>query len=779
MKKIVTVDGPAGSGKSTIAKLLANRIGFSYLDTGALYRCVTHYMLENKISPKDNPSVEEALNKIKIDINKDVFTLNGEDITEKLRNENVSKRVASFAQLPNIRDFVKRIQKKIAENEHFIVDGRDIGTVVFKDAFCKFYLDASPTVRAQRRLDDNKEDTTGKEITEIEKDILVRDITDRNRVASPLKIPVDALVIDSSNLSIEEVMKKMVNHYNKRLSEISKRNLEKNSSESKLFLSALENLESKEYLPQSLIKAKIINIKEKEIILDVGSKRDGIISGEEVQKLHLSSLKKGEEIDVYILKADSSSPQIFVSKLEADKRSGLIKIKKAFENNETIDGEVSKIVKGGFVINISDNQAFCPYSEYDIRKVNKNIQTGKKDKFYIIEFDGEKKIIVSRKKHLEEIHQQAKEKFFEKIKEEDIISGKVVHIAHFGAFIEIEEGVTAILRSKNISWGHYENISKIISKGQTITVKVIMAKKEGYKLEVSKKDLEEDPFISFQNFHNINEVVKGKVKNLEPFGAFIEVAPNLEGLMHVSELSWTEKINHPKQVLKVGDEIECKILSIDSKRRKIALGLKQMVDDPWNTIELRYPREELIRAKIKSITKSGLVCEIDGGFEGFINISDISWTSNRVKLKEEFKENTYQQVKVIGYDKKKRRLRLGIKQQSSNPWENLKNNYGLGGVIFAKVTKIVPTGVFAKVSDEIEGFCHISQASNEKVEKIEDAFEVEKSYHFSIQVIDEKNKKVSLSIKQYLLNEERKNIEKYLDQRDSKNTISLGDLINN
>ncbi len=779
MKKIVTVDGPAGSGKSTIAKLLANRIGFSYLDTGALYRCVTFYMLENKISPKDNTAIEESLNKIKIDIQKDVFVLNGDNITEKLRSKEVNKRVATFAQLSNIRDYVRRIQKKIAEHEHFIVDGRDIGSVVFKDAFCKFYLDASPTVRAQRRLGDDKEDTTGKEIKEIKEEIVDRDKADRSRVDSPLKIPVDALVIDSSTLSIEEVLKKMVDYYNKRLSEISKNNLKNNLSESKLFLNALENLENRKYLPQTLIKAKVINIKEKEIILDVGSKRDGIISGEEVSKIDLSSLEKGQEIDVYILRADPFSPQIFVSKIEADKRSALIQIKKSFENNEMIEGEIDKIVRGDFVIDILGNQAFCPSSEYDIRKINKNVQVGKKEKFYIIEFDGEKKIIVSRKRYLEEIYKKIKEVFFEKTKEGDLVTGKVVHIANFGVFIEIEDGVTALLRHKNIAWGRYENISDIISKGEVITAKVIIAKKEGYKLEVSKKDAEEDPIISFYNFHNTDTVIQGKVKNIEPFGAFIEVAPGLEGLLHVSELSWTKRIDHPKEILKVGDLIESKILSIDTKGRKIALGLKQMVDNPWNTIELRYHKEEPVRAEIKSITKGGLICEVDGEFQGFINASDISWGSAKIILKDEFKEGDYQQAIVIGYDKKKRRLKLGMKQQSTNPWENLKSNYGVGGTIFAEITKIDPAGALVKISDEIEGFCHISQASNKKLEKIEDAFEVGKSYHFSIQVIDEENKKVALSVKDYLRNEEKKNIEKYLDQGESKNTISLGDLINN
>lgn len=776
MKKIITVDGPAGSGKSTIAKLLAKRINFSYLDTGSLYRSLSYYLLENKVSPKDPKRIKESLKSIDLNIEKDSFFLNGEDISEKIRTENVNKHVPLFAQLHEVRSFIRHIQKRIAENEHFIIDGRDIGTVVFKDAFCKFYLDASPEIRAQRRLNDEKEDTKGKKLEDIEKEIIKRDETDKNRTDSPLKIPVDALLIDSSSLSIDSVMEKMVNHYNKCLSETTRIHVETDTKDSKMFLNALEHFETKTFVPQTLIKATIINIKEKEIILDVGSKRDGVIAGEEMRKLDVASLKKGMEIDVFILKASTSSPQIFVSKIEADKRRSLIELKDLFQNNKVVEGIVSKSVKGGFLVDVANHQSFCPYSEYDVKKVNVDAQLGKKEKFYLIEMNGPK-IIVSRKKHLEEIYHQIKEDFFETVHAGDLLNGTVVHIAKFGAFVEIKEGVVAILRPKDISWKRYNNISDALKKGDKITVKVLIVKKDTHKLEVSKKDAEEDPIISFQNFHNVGDVIKGIVMNLQDFGAFIEVASGLEGLLHVSELSWTKRVNHPKEFFTVGDEVEVKILVIDAKKRKISLGLKQITDDPWQTIEQRYPKGDIVSAQIKSIINSGIHCEIDGEFGGFVHASDISWTSDRIKLNSEFKIGEFRQVKVIGYEKNKRKIKLGIKQQSSNPWENLKNNYGMGGNIKGEVVKMIESGAFVKVIEELEGFCHISQASEKAIEKIEEAFEVGKTYNFAIQKIDEENKKLALSVKQYLLNEDKKNIEKYLSDGKVKNTISLGDLI--
>ena len=776
MNKIITIDGPAGSGKSTISRLLANRINFSYLDTGALYRAVTHYFLSNKISYKDSKKISEQLKNIHIHVERDKTIINGEDVAPQLRRDEVTKSVPLYAQQLTIRDFIKNIQKKIASSGNYIVDGRDIGTVVFKDAFCKFFLDASTQERAKRRLADSNENNQEKKIAQVEEEIKKRDLADKNRTHSPLKIPVDSLVIDTTNLNIEEVMDIMIDYYNKCIGQPSDQNSSSTSRSSDLFLKALQGLETITYTPGSLEKGKVISISDSEIVLDMDSKRDGIIESKEVEKIDKSTLKIGDIIDVYILKVSNSSPQIYVSKLEAEKRSALIELQAAFNNREKIKGVVSKSIKGGFLINIKGNQAFCPFSEYHIKKVNKNNQNGLEAEFYIIELSGEK-IVLSRKQAIEEQHQKVRNEFFEQIEKGDIIEGTVANITNFAVFVEIKEEVTAIVRLKNLSWARFNSPKDVISPGENVKVKVIGLDREKHKLEASKKGAEEDPIVEFARAHSPDDVVKGEVKNIENFGAFVEVAPGVEGLLHVSELSWTKRINHPKEILSIGNYVETKILKIDIEARKVSLGMKQIIDNPWNTIEATYPVNTVVQGRVKKYTKNGVIFSINDEFEGFLHISDISWGTDKVNLKDSFKVDEIYDLKVISFSKQKKVVNLGIKQKTNNPWEDIKANYNIGESIYAEVVKIIDNGCFVKISEDLEGFCHISQLSTQKTEKVEDEVELNKKYNFSIQIIDEENKKLTLSIKEHILNENKRDVKKYLNNNETQESISLADLI--
>lgn len=775
MKRIVTVDGPAGSGKSTIAKLLANRINYTYLDTGSLYRAATYLLLQQNVTPKDNYKIAHALKEAKIDIDKEKFFLDGNDVTEELRTEVVNQNVAAFAQNAEIRQHIRNIQLKLAGKEEVIVDGRDIGTVVFPDAFCKFYLDASAAVRAERRLNDEKEDSSGKDVKEIEKEIRARDDADKSRKISPLKIPVDALVIDTSKLQVDDVMEKMIQFFNKKVQEISS-NFMMSEDESNMFLQAMDNIDksSTELETGDLLKGKIIKITDTGITLDIGEKRDAIIDESEINKINKESMKVGDTIDVYLKRGGGS--QIVVSKLEADKRSALIEIKEIFEKGEQVEGEVTHGIKGGFLVDIKGNSAFCPFSEYDVKRVNKEKQQGVKSPYQILEFNNSK-IVVSRKRPLEVEYKKIKEEFFSTVREGDVLEGTVVNTTDFGAFVEIREGVTALIRNKNLAWTRFDKIEDVVKRGDIIKGRVIQIKEETFKLELSKKDAEEDPIIVFSRDFAPGTSLKGEVRNLESFGAFIEVAKGVEGLLHISEMSWTKRINHPNEVLNIGDFVEVKLLSVDVATRKVSLGMKQVVSNPWDTIEQQYPEGSVVRGIIKSIIKNGVYLEIEKEFEGFIHIGDISWTKERINTKDKFNEGDEIEAKVIGHNREKRRIELGLKQKTANPWNDLKANYGINGVVKAEVTNIIEQGAFAKVSDEIEGFCHISQLSRDKVDRVEDAVQVGKEYNFLIQTIDEENKKVSLSIKGFLNQEERNDIKQYLSGSDNTESVTLGSLI--
>lgn len=783
MKKIVAVDGPAGSGKSTIAKLLANRIGYTYLDTGSLYRAVTHFLMTRGITGKDVGRIQKVLTELKIELNKDKVLVNGEDVTEKLRTKEVAQEVANFAKNADVRKLVRGIQQKIAEKEMIIVDGRDIGTDVFPDAFCKFFLDASPDVRAKRRLSDMKEDSAGKSVKEVEEELKARDFADRTRTISPLRIPVDALVIDTSGLSIDQVMEQMVTYYNKRIHQVSDPSFSMQSEDSKLFMSALEGIEDKikknvSLEPGTLLKAKIIRVTANDIQLDVGQKRDGAIPAEELAKLDRSTLIPGNVIDVYVINSRPSLPQILVSKLEADKRGSLITVKELFEKGELVPGKVKESVRGGYLIDLMGAEAFCPLSEWDLRR-GKEVAKGFESKFHIIEFKSDQKLIVSRRRYLEKHYAETRAGFFENHHEGDTVEGVVVSIADFGVFVELEEGVTAILRPKNAAWKRLEKLGDHFHRGDQVRGKIIHLDPENQKIEISKKDLEEDPLIVFSAEHPAGATVKGTVRHIESFGAFIEVAEGVEGLLHISEMSWTKRVDHPEEIIKIGDEVEVKILGIDIATRKVSLGLRQVMDNPWENLEQKYTEGTLVKAVVKSVLKNGIYLMVDGEYEGFIHVGDVSWTNDRTQVDTMFQEGQEIEAKVLSVNKKKKRIDLGLKQKTSNPWNDLIVNYGQGAVIQGKVARLTESGAVVEVGDGLEGFCHLSQLAREKVEKPEDAVKVGETYSFLIQLIDEAQKKISLSIREYYAREEKKEIEKYTSGNEAKSRITLGDLLNN
>ncbi|HMB00783.1 MAG TPA: (d)CMP kinase [Spirochaetota bacterium] len=779
MRKIVTIDGPAGSGKSTIAKLLANRLtDYTYLDTGSLYRTVTYYLRSQNISPRDTERINSTLKKVKIQINDDKVLLNGTDITAEIRKKEINEYVAAYAKLPVIRKFVRKIQRLIGEKEFVVVDGRDIGTVVFPDAFCKFYLDANVNVRARRRLNEQNEDFTQTE-DDVKNELEKRDAEDKKRPESPLKIPPDAEVIDSSDLSIDNVMEKMIEYYNKRLQIENKAIDESNLHDKKMFLNAVESIEAENVNSGTLAKGKIAEITPKKIVLDIGEKRDGVIHESEVSKLDTSAMKPGDVLDVFVLKADARSENIRVSKLEADRRSALIAIKEAYENNNVIEGVVKNKVKGGYIIDVAGNNAFCPLSEFDVKRVaHKEDYIGEKSRFAILEFNEKTgKLVVSRKKPLAKHYEKLKSDFFAKVREGEILEGIVAAIVPYGAFIEIDEGLSFLLRTRNISWKRFEKIKDVLQKGDQVKVKVKHIDYERQRLDISRKDLEQDPFDLFCAQYNKGDIISGKVRKIESFGAFVEVADGLDGLLHVSELSWTKRVEHPREVLKKGDVINVKILSYDRESRKISLSYKQTYDNPWETIEQQYPRQELIPCKIEAVAKNGIYVDIDGKYQGFINMNDISWKKEKIKLKNMFRPGDNIDAKVLGYNKAKKQIELGLKQKTANPWEDIKVNYGRGGVITGEVVKIMDNGIFAKVNDEIDGFCHISQLSKKRIDNINDEFKVGQTCKFVIQKIDEDSRKLSLSIRAYHDLEEKKNVQKYLNNSETKSNITVGDLL--
>ncbi len=782
MQKIITIDGLCGAGKSTIAKLFSKQIQFNHFDTGLVYRTITYEMIKNKIKPSEKEKVKEALKKITIKINQETILLNQAEITiNQLKTPSINKEVAFYAQNSDIRKFTRKIQLAIAEKNNVVVDGRDIGTIVFPNAFCKFYLEAPLQIRAKRRFNESKEKHK-KTINEIKTEIKKRDLEDSTRKESPLKIPPNAFIIETSDKKIDDILEMMLNYYKKQL-EAQEAMGKSEKENSKVFMNAMESLEDDIIEKGSLQKAKIVSIND-EIILNIKSKKDAIIPQEEVSRLGSSTLKVGLEIEVIVRKINKTN--IIVSYLELQNKETLVEIKKYFKDNLEIEGEITKEVKGGLLVNLKGCNSFCPQSEIDIYKVSKKEFINTKSKFKILSLEGSK-IILSRKKYLEEIYLEARRSFYAQTKVNDIKEVTVIKIIDYGAIVEFEKGINGILKIKNCAWERIEDLSTFFKEGDKIKVKIIKLKEETNKIEVSKKDAEENPFIDFSNTKKEGDLIDGEVKNIEPYGIFIKVSYGVEGFCHISELSWEKKIKHPKEIINIGDQIKTKILILDKENKKLSLGHKQVTKDPWEEVENKYQINTLIKTTIKNITQRGVYCEITP-YEGFIDKDDLSWANKKINYKKEFPINSEIEATIIGFDTKRKKIKLSVKEKTKDPWEDLITNFNKENTtITAEVIKIIDIGCIVKINEDLEGFCHISELSEKFIKKVEDCVNLNESYSFKIQKIDKQNKKIQLSRKKtsnsnpnshrHHKKEKKKENNPYLSSSNKEKKITFGDLI--
>lgn len=779
MKRIVTIDGPAGSGKSTIAKLLANRIGFAYLDTGALYRSISLYFMRKDIKPREIGKIREELPKIQLEISSEFVKTNGEDVSSQIRTDEVTKESPLYAKVSEIREFVKKIQKKIAANEGFVIDGRDIGSVIFPDAFCKFYLDASVKVRAQRRLSDEKSKTE-KTLEEVEGEVAERDRLDKSRKDSPLVIPVDAMLIDTSDLKIEEVLDKMIAQYNLNLSllEGGAKSFSSDKSSSKMFLEAVENVAEKSVEKGGIVKAKIVEFGEDRVLLDLGDKKDGFIQGHEVKKVG-RDFKVGDEIMVYVIGSINNHSEILASHQEAIKRESLLKFSKYKEEGTKVRGSVLRLAQEGFVVEVEGVECFCSFSEYDEReKLYYRAEIGK-ERDFLIKFLGRDRVFLTRKEMATQERASEFSKFFNNHQLGDVVSVKVERILKYGIFVSYSDAVGFVMKNKDLSWKRFENASEILNAADVIQVKIVEFDPERKRVTLSRKELEANPLDSFLVVHQEGEVLEGRVRSFLDFGAFVELEPGVDGLLHISEISWTEKIAHPSEVLKLGDKIQVKLLHLDRNSGRISLGYKQTQGNPWEDLAEEEPIGSLVRLRAKEVTASKVFFENDKSFDYALYRSNFSWADLRTDLTKHFEVGQEYDLKVLRHNRMDNAVELGVKQLQSNPWNRLREDYGEGAKVEATVTRFDENGAFVKLDDcPFEGYCHISRAAKGRVEKIEDAFEIGKRYHFILQKIDEKNNSLVFSAKAYLIWEEKGDIEKYMN-RETKNTFSLGDFLNN
>ena len=794
--KIITIDGPSGAGKSTVAKLIADKLGFKYLDTGAMYRAVTLYIIENQVDIKNEEEVINALNKLNIgfDSNYRIY-LDSQDITEDIRKEKVVKFVSEVSAISSVRRKMVDLQRDIAKEGNYILDGRDAGSVVFPNADYKFYLEASLEERAKRRYKEELSKEVDISFEAVKESIKKRDKYDSNRKDSPLVVPENAIIIDTTNMTIDEVAEEITDIFlNKKtisIFDINSDNLRNregimednnlsNEQERNEFLKAVEEFgegdNNNSYKVGNIVKGKIEKFDDSDVFINLNYKVEGKINRSEFEREPYI----GEELEALIDSVDNDNGYFILSKAKLDKRRAQFVIEDAIKNNKSVKGIVKEVIKGGFNISIMGYQAFCPFSQIEINKGIKDEEhIGKEYDFRIIKRKG-KDIVVSRRAYQEEKQNSNIETFLNNLKEGDIINGKVKNIERYGAFIGITEGLDGFLYRENMSWAKIINPKDIITRGEERAFKVLSIDREKHRVDLGLKQLENDSWVQFIEEYHVGDIIKGEVTNIKKFGAFVKVYDDVEGLIHISDLSWNSHVNSPSDFVKKGAYLECKILAIDVPERKLTLGLKQAQENPWDTVSRDFPVKSIVKCKPKRILKNFAVFELPNGLEGICDIGDFDWINSIVNIKDYIKENEDIDMVILSIDRDKQRIRLSHKHLKESPWRVFEKEHPVGSVVDGIVKAIVESGAVVSLENNLEGFMHISQIDLPKGANLEEALKIGETYPFVVREVNQGKHRISLSRKDYMEAQTKKETQNYISKEEPTSlTYNPFDNINN
>jgi len=494
-----------------------------------------------------------------------------------------------------------------------------------------------------------------------------------------------------------------------------------------------------------IVKGNIIEVRPKEVLVDIGYKSEGVIPGTEFEDI--KTVKVGDQIDVLIEKLEDKEGMVVLSKEKAEFKKNWEKILQVCNEGGTVAGKVKAMVKGGLLVNIGV-EAFLPASQVDIIPP-KNLTTfvGNTYDFKVVKINQERQnIVLSRRELIEQERTERRSKLLAEMMPGDIRKGTVKNITDFGAFIDLN-GLDGLLHITDMSWGRIAHPSEILKVGQEIDVVVLDVNRDKERVSLGLKQKLQNPWEKIEERYQVSMKVKGKVVNLVPYGAFVELEPGVEGLVHVTELSWTKRIAKPSDVLKIGQEIEAVVLGINREEQKISLGVRQLEANPWDKALEKYPPQTRVKGKIRNLTSYGAFIELEEGLDGMIHVSDISWTRKINHPSEVLKKGEEVEAQVLEIDKANQRIALGIKQLSEDPWANIDKYYKVGDLVSGKVTKLASFGAFVGLQHDIDGLVHISQVSEERVDKIKNVLKVGQDVTARVIKIDKGDRRIGLSIK--------------------------------
>ena len=780
---VIAIDGPAGTGKSTVAHAVAKDLGIVYLNSGSFYRALTLALIDAGVNIDDSNAVMAFAVKQNLDYVNARLILNGKDVEDLLHQDKVDSNVSRVSSIVELRHFVNDRIRQIVKSLDIICEGRDMTTVVFPDAEYKFYLDASIDVQAKRRFDQG---VSSLSLEEIKQAIIKRDEMDRNKEEGSLKKAKDARYIDTSDLTINEVCEIIKAEINTKGSIMAQKEVDQNveqGSRDDIHTQLEESINRMEQVEDNaLVTGKVVQVNEDTVFVDVNCKSEGKIPlsefGDDIPKV-------GSDITVYLINQfGKNGPE--VSKIKADEKRLWEKFKTVFNEKSAVDGKITALTKGGYMVDLGGGiNAFLPISQADSQKVEKAEKLiGTKGKFYIerLYSEGRRNVVVNRRKYLEERIDTDREKFFSDVKIGDTVKGVVKSFTSFGAFIDLG-GFDGLLHINDMSWGHVTRPKDFVKKGQEIELKVIRLDQEHKRINLSLKHFSEDPWLHFEDRYHVNDVVKGKVTKLTEFGAFIELEEGIEGLAHISEFSWTKKINKPSDMLKEGDEVECMILGYDIQAGRVSLGLKQVTANPWDSITEKYPEGTKVHGKVVKITNSGAFIQLEEGIDAFLSGEDLSWTKKVKHPGSEIKVEQELDVIVTEVDQENRRIRVGVKQLTDNPWKEFASQYKQGSTLEGEVTSITDFGIFVKAPNGIEGLVNKANITDDWETPFEEAvkkFNVGDKVNVYVVSVDVDKEKVAFSIKEYKRAQARAEISQYMSSNnDDEGGYTIGDSVKN
>ncbi|MFZ5452103.1 MAG: 30S ribosomal protein S1 [Thermodesulfobacteriota bacterium] len=849
--RIITIDGPAGAGKSTVAKLLAAGLDYLYLDSGAFYRLVALQAARRNLDLSDTPALHAFLEGLhpEVTANAQEFTLvvDGEEVSRVLREPWVSQESSRVAVLPPVREWVTARLRYLARDGGVVAEGRDLGSVVFPQAEVKFFLTAALETRAARRRQEWQDTAAALSPEEVARELAERDRRDATRAEAPMRAPAEALVIDTTALNPQEVVRLClarireilpetsgldnenrltgvtymdgmekteltINHTQPeeeeirspapevpaeeaqaevaqaeeaRAEEVMAEETMESSSESLAEIPEMSDMETmSELYEESLrrvqegevVKGRIVSIAKDFVMVDIGYKSEGQIPIHEFTNAEGEiTAQVGDTVEALLESREDEEGALMLSKNKASKIKVWEEISYAYHHDGMVEGAVVAKVKGGLSVDLGGVIGFLPGSQVDLTPMRHTDHLiGQRFTFKVLKFNRKRRnVVLSRRHLLEKAKSEAKATLLATLEEDKVLEGVVKNITDYGIFVDLG-GLDGLLHITDLSYGRVRHPADLFKVGDPITVKVLSFDREKERISLGLKQLTPDPWTTVGEKYPLGSRVSGKVVSLTDYGAFVELEPGVEGLIHISEMSWTRKIRHPSQILTVGDVVESTVLELEPQRKRISLSLKQVEPNPWEVIGEKYPVGSVIEGKIKNITDFGIFIGIDEGIDGLVHISDISWTKRFKHPSELYKKGQVVQAKVLFIDKDNERFSLSIKDLNPNPWQSIDMKFPVNSMVTGPITNITDFGLFVEVEEGIEGLVHISEMGRDKQRmaalKVGDLIKA-KVIHSS-----PTERRIGLSIRRLETDEEQSHYRDYLHNRQEA-TSNLGEIL--